>query len=37
MHDDNPVCVRDLPVVLEAALKKGLRIVPVGSLIRSSD
>jgi peptidoglycan/xylan/chitin deacetylase (PgdA/CDA1 family) len=37
MHDDNPVCVRDLPVMLEAVLKKGLRIVAVSSLIRSSD
>jgi peptidoglycan-N-acetylglucosamine deacetylase len=37
MHDDNPVCVRDLPIVLEAILKKGLSIVPVRTLIRSSD
>ncbi len=35
MHDDNPLCVRDLPALLEAVLKKGLRVGPVASLTRS--
>lgn len=33
MHDDNPVCVQELPTVLDLCAEKGLETVTVSSLL----
>lgn len=36
MHDDNPLCVQELPVVLRTLARKGLRCVTVSDLLRAA-